>query len=486
MFELAIIRKYLVPRRKQLSVALIATMSVAVISLVVWLVVVFLSVTDGIEKTWLNKLTSLNAPLKITPSKEYFSSYYYLVDSISASSNFEPKSLGQKQLALKSDPYSPTSDREVPRDWPGPERWADGSLKDPVKIAFAILESLKKKREGLAFQDFELSGAMLRLQIEREYSTTLLTQASYLTSFADHSPYVKSLLLAPPLPKLSPKDKEIFLAKSLQDNGAKVGDRGYLSYPAATPSGVQEQRVPIYVAGFYDPGVMSVGNKCLLVPHAVAHSINTASQMQYFDKTESSGIQVWFKNVYDAGQVKEELVDAFRKAGIDQYWKVTTYKEYDFAKDLLQQFQSDKYLFSLIGIIILMVACCNIISLLVLLVNDKKREIGILQAMGATPKSIALIFGGCGIAMGLLSSLVGIGAALLTLAHLDSLVYFLSFIQGHDAFNSVFYGSSLPNQISGDALRFVLIATPVLALLAGLVPAIKACRLKPSEILRSQ
>ncbi|MCX6989569.1 MAG: ABC transporter permease, partial [Chlamydiae bacterium] len=77
MFELSVALKYLVPKKKQLSVTLIASMSVGVISLVVWLVLVFLSVTEGMEKNWLKKLTDLNAPLKITPTKKYFSSYYY-------------------------------------------------------------------------------------------------------------------------------------------------------------------------------------------------------------------------------------------------------------------------------------------------------------------------------------------------------------------------------------------------------------------------
>ena len=87
---------------------------------------------------------------------------------------------------------------------------------------------------------------------------------------------------------------------------------------------------------------------------------------------------------------------------------------------MLQQFQSDKYLFTLVGIIILLVACCNIISLLALLVNDKKKEIGILQAMGASKKSIALIFGTCGVAMGIVSSLIGTMRAIATLHYLDN------------------------------------------------------------------
>jgi lipoprotein-releasing system permease protein len=137
-------------------------------------------------------------------------------------------------------------------------------------------------------------------------------------------------------------------------------------------------------------------------------------------------------------------------------------------------------------VIILIVACCNIISLLVLLVNDKKREIGILQAMGASHMSIAAIFGSCGMIMGILSSIIGIAAAVLTLHHIDAVVQLLSFIQGHDAFHAAFFGKSLPDHLSRNALTFILVTTPLLSFLAGLVPAIKACRLRPSVILRSE
>src|ERR1700691_5598023 len=100
MFEFSVAKKYLIPKKKQLSVSLIALMSVGVISLVVWLVLVFLSVTQGIEKSWLEKLTTLNAPLRITPTHSYFSSYYYNVDSISQRSSYTHKTIGEKAKTL--------------------------------------------------------------------------------------------------------------------------------------------------------------------------------------------------------------------------------------------------------------------------------------------------------------------------------------------------------------------------------------------------
>jgi lipoprotein-releasing system permease protein len=121
---------------------------------------------------------------------------------------------------------------------------------------------------------------------------------------------------------------------------------------------------------------MPVGNRCILTHPKIVSLINAATHNQYLDKTQSSGIQVWFKNIKDADKFKTKIAQAFKQHEIQNYWKVSTYQEYDFAKDLLQQFQSDRYLFTLVGVIILIVACCNIISMLVILVNDKKEKLG--------------------------------------------------------------------------------------------------------------
>ena len=679
-FELAVACKYLIPRKKQLSVSLIALMSVGVISLVVWLLLLFLSVTEGIEKGWLEKLTSLNAPIKITPTPEYYNSYYYHIDNFASASDYAHKTIGEKLNAELTDPYAPEEDLELPANLPAAERAATGGIKDPVKGAFAALSQLKMKRPDVAFQDYEVTGALMRLELIRPRSgqitlkgdrqESVLSQVSYLATAADQSPYLSSLIQAPSndhlnnffylanqsadfnekvsslfdhvsiskmqpsrgllrlphsffkdgaevkahgfihneelthlivtdsenseestvkgslvwkdgglvfktdtkvfplfdglpilsehstpfevtvnqdslksaeslsdilfsavvtlqgkrfsgdlawdglevaeanvtrhfeeapenappwahfvknrlfLPMAAAQRTGILLPKNFQDSGVKLGDGGAFSFGAQTASSVQEQRLGFYIAGFYDPGILAVGNRCALVASDVVRTISAASQFAPIERSQANGIQVWFSDLGQVNTVRDELQGALYDAGIDKYWKVTTFREYDFAKDLLKQFESDRYLFSLIGIIILIVGCSNIISLLVLLVNDKRKEIGILQSMGASRFSIASIFGVCGITMGLIRGLIGTIAALFTLHHIDGLVNFLSFMQGQDAFNAMFYGSSLPNTLSMSATKFILFATPILSLCAGLIPAIKACRLQPSAILR--
>jgi lipoprotein-releasing system permease protein len=638
MFELSLGLKYLVPRRARLSASLIAVLAVGVISLVVWLILLFLSITEGIEKAWVEKLTTLNAPLRITPTAHYYQSYYYQIDGMCESSHYTSKTLGSKRASPLSDPYDPIEEGELPFHFPRPDRDPLGALKDPVKGVTQILEE-----EGVTYQDFELSGALLRLQLVHPETASqgYLTQVSYLATIPDRAPSFSSLLvpltegdlnhqlrlsqrrlelscqdaptltfaasalqsevrirellsgveirqlkvvapfwelpqkalpekvpfkatlqhegllldetghvtiwregdtlfsegkklsretplrapgallldvIAPveglryevstslqghrlraqialnqcevsladfnKLPSLQGKEVGVLLSKSLQTAGARVGDPGYLSYVIATSSASQEQRLPIVVAGFYDPGVLSIGNRCILVPPAVAETINASNSSFYLDKKESRGILVWFPSLSQTGALKSRIEQRLRELGLEQYWKVTPFYEYEFAKDLLEQFQSDKLLFMLVGVLILIVGCCNIISMLVLLVNDKKREIGILRAMGATPLSVATLFGGCGIVIGILSCGIGYGAALLTLHNIDSLLSLLSLFQGHTTLNPLFFGP-LPQTLSQEALRFVMMATPLLALIAGLIPAIKASRLQPSTLLRT-
>ena len=287
------------------------------------------------------------------------------------------------------------------------------------------------------------------------------------------------------LPQIEEKSG-ILLAKNFQANGIKIGDEGYLAYSASTLLGMQEMHIPVYVSGFYDPGIMAVGNKCILVPSKITQAINASESAFTLDPGEANRLLVWLPNIKEADKVKTALLEKLKEKKIDKYWNVQTFREYEFAKDLMQQFESDKYLFTLIGIIILLVACTNIISLLVLMVSEKKKEIGILRAMGAKRRSIAAIFTLSGASLGFFSSLFGVILAFITLKNIDVLVHLLSTLQGHQAFGPQFFGTSLPHDISSRALLFAVIATPLLAFLAGLFPAIKASRLNPCETLRSQ
>lgn len=701
-FELTVALKYLIPKWRQLSVSIISLISVLVISLVVWLVVLFLSVTEGIERKWIEELVALNAPVRMTPTEAYYHSYYYEVDGLSLDSNYTTKTIGEKLAALQADPYDSRVDQELSYDFPPPDRYEDGHLKDIVKEGYEAVKALPF--HGVRPQEYEVTFGNLRLQMLREgpakgeVKQTFVTQVSYIASHDGENKRVNQMIVVPTAddynnllyaiaqterlasdddeeeelvtpvvendfqanirkffanldlkevrtasdgfilnPTLFPKSgrlegiglvrhnsikrvlvpgraedvtllekklaafgfktapvtlvfedaqmhvasqapyaaatgvevvleenipfhaaliKEslqtadslstlslliegkvqnttiagqasfdhleiaqalpvdnspafwiyqcpgggcripsaatgaipfgegLLIAKHFKTNGVMLGDRGYLSYYAHSGSSMQEQRIPVYVAGFYDPGMMPVGNKLIFVDREITALLR--GNMAVSDPLLGNGINIWIDNLSQAASVKEALIRSLAARGVGQYWDVQSYHDYEFTKPILEQLQSDKNLFTLIAVIILIVACSNIISMLILLVNDKKREIGILQSLGASPRRIAVIFGLCGFVTGIVSCVIGTAAALLTLKNLQSLVEILSFFQGRDAFQAVFYGSKLPNDVSFDALIFVSAATLVISLLAGIIPAVKASRIRPTEILRSE
>jgi len=651
MFELSVARKYLTPRWRQLSVSIISLISILVIALVVWLIVVFFSVTYGLERSWINKLIALTAPVRVTPTPAYYRSYYYQIDGLSSASGYGYKSIGEKVLAENSDPYDPQVDEELPKKFP---KW---DRKDPVKEAFAAIAQFPE----LKAKDFEMGNANLQLQLVRPAGVSEIRQGIFVGTFPAENPNLTKTLLpvtladwntlllqenapwislfeaaqvtqlkphehlwnipheiypekgvfqaiglskngrltrilvplnaseakvmlqellkngveakmdtlqfqerkpfwdqgplspavaitltgkieipaalkspSPPrfhveilvqnqhlqgdvglfglqigaaniqtkdpknpplwvytdaegqykLPQDMDRGEGILLPRSYREVGVRVGDRGTLAYVGPSSSSLQEQRANIFVAGFYDPGIIPLGGKFILANPELVNAIRTLSGED--EGSNANGINVYFNDLDQAPVVKKKLEQAFAEKGIAPYWKVETYREFDFTKDLIQQLRSEKNLFSLLAALIIIVACSNIISMLIILVNDKKTEIGILRSMGATSGSIALIFGMCGIVMGVLGSAIGILAAIVTLKNLQPIVGFISRVQGYELFNSHFYGEVLPNELSFTTLGAVILATAFISLIAGLVPAIKASLLRPSAILRAE
>lgn len=486
--------RYLLPRKGHLSQSIISLLSVFVISLIVWLVLIFLSVTEGLEKGWINKITAISAPVKLTPTDSYYRSYYYQVDTLSHAAGYRSKSLREK-LTDSSVSYDEDIDGCLPASFPSPEN------RDIVKETYALLAPYGNATP------FEIASAELHIQLVREEGENFLNQLAYITAL-EESPTPFTALVATPrsedlenckrlglattgaykdneitrLPKDSLGREPLLFAKGFQESGLAIGDAVTITFYGSGFSGMQEMVKNGYVAGFYDPGIMPMGGRLVMARPDLVTEIRAATGAERWP--QSSGLFLHMKDPSQAPMVKEKVTTALQGAGLDRYWMVESYEEYDFAKDLVQQLKSDKYLFTLIALIIILVACSNILSMLILLVNDKTKDIGILQSMGATRKSIALIFGLCGTALGLVASVVGTLAAYITLANLQTLIDLLAMLQGRNPFNALFFGDQLPSAMSPNALIIVWIATCLLSILAGLVPAIKASRIKPTETLK--
>lgn len=181
-----------------------------------------------------------------------------------------------------------------------------------------------------------------------------------------------------------------------------------------------------------------------------------------------TGIELRLTDLEDAETVKRELVSM-----IPAELKVQTW--YDLQKSLYDVMRLEKWGASLILILICIVAAFNIVGSLTMVVVEKRRDIGVLQAMGASARDIQQLFLMQGGLIGLIGAGAGfvIGLGILFLQKQFQLIPLL----GAESFVIEAY----PVSIQALDLVVVGVASIGLCLLAALYPAWRAARTEPSR-----
>lgn len=139
----------------------------------------------------------------------------------------------------------------------------------------------------------------------------------------------------------------------------------------------------------------------------------------------------------------------------------------------------------LILTLIILVAAFNIISSLIMLVGDKRKNIACLRTMGMSKASIMRIFLICGSMIGTLGTLFGLIIGILFSANINNIKKFLESVTKTDLFNpTIYFLSQLPSKIFVSDVVVIVSMALVLSFLATLYPAYKASKANPAEILR--
>ena len=257
----------------------------------------------------------------------------------------------------------------------------------------------------------------------------------------------------------------IVLGKDLaNDIGAKVGDTVRITTPTGTlsPMGVMPRQRRLKVVGMFRLGLYQVD--------AAAGFVDLDRGMLLAGTDRVDHIEVKVANVYDAPRIADEIADAFGQDYVTQDWT-----------DVNQQLYSALLLEKIgmgIGIgLIVAVAALNIVASLILLVMEKTRDIAILKTMGASSKSITLIFLLQGTIIGVIGTVVGAVAGAASAYFLDR--YRLITIPG-----DIYQVSYLPFKLLPGDLVSVIIGAVVVCFLATLYPSRQAARLDPAQALR--
>jgi len=147
--------------------------------------------------------------------------------------------------------------------------------------------------------------------------------------------------------------------------------------------------------------------------------------------------------------------------------------------------QVERNVMFLILTLIVLVAALNIVSGLIMLVQDKAHEIAILRTMGATRGAIVRVFFITGASIGVVGTVAGFLLGTLVCLNIESVREFLEWLTKIDPFSrEIYFLSKLPADMNFGETAAVLVMALGLSLLATLYPSWRAARLDPVETLR--
>jgi len=282
-------------------------------------------------------------------------------------------------------------------------------------------------------------------------------------------------LLAGHLSDLVPGDYRVILGKDLAESlGARVGDRVVLIVAQGdiTPVGVLPRMRAFQVVGILSVGMYEYDRRIAMVAMQDA-----AKLLRMGD--DITGMRLSVADLYAAPRIVRAAAIALGGG----------YEVDDWTNEHVNFFRSieitKRMLFVILSLVVA-VAAFNIVSTMVMVVKDKRRDIAILRTFGSSPRSILSVF----IVQGSLIGMLGIAGGLVlgvVIAHyLQELVHGLEGIVGFKFLDArVYFMSDLPAHVRlSDVLRICGVAF-VLACISTLYPAWRAARLLPAESLRN-
>jgi lipoprotein-releasing system permease protein len=134
---------------------------------------------------------------------------------------------------------------------------------------------------------------------------------------------------------------------------------------------------------------------------------------------------------------------------------------------------------------IIAVAGFGILATFFMIVVEKTRDIGILKSLGASGNSVAGIFLLYGLFLGITGSGVGAILGLLFVHYINDIAALLEIVTGKEVFDpTVYYFTKIPTIIHPGMILWVSIGAVAIAVLASVLPSIRAARMHPVEALR--
>lgn len=157
----------------------------------------------------------------------------------------------------------------------------------------------------------------------------------------------------------------------------------------------------------------------------------------------------------------------------------------DMNKQLFDAVRLERNTMFVILFFIVIVAAFCVMNTLITVTVQKRREIGIMKALGATPTQIVWVFLSQGMIVGIFGNATGLAVGMALVRWRNEFKEFLANALGIEIFPpGIYQFSQIPAEVVPKDVAVICISTFIICALAALVPAWTAARLDPVKALR--
>jgi lipoprotein-releasing system permease protein len=252
-----------------------------------------------------------------------------------------------------------------------------------------------------------------------------------------------------------------------------VGDHARLLSPSAgiSPIGASPRMRAFKIVGIFDSGFYEYDVGLILTSMKAVQRLGRLGD-------EATGIELHLDNRNDAASVAKQVRSALPTTAWVTDWQ---HRHQSF----FQALKMERTAMSIILFLIVLVAIFNMVSSLVMVVMEKRKEIAILKTIGASHGSIIRIFLFMGMILSFTGTLSGAILGIALSANLEDIVAWIEKVS-HTTFLSgdIYYIDHVPAMMDTTSILLVVSISLLMGIIATLYPAWRAAKVPPAEALR--
>ncbi|MFN6139279.1 MAG: ABC transporter permease [Planctomycetota bacterium] len=399
-----------------------------------------------------------------------------------------PENSKQLDFLLKNSGYAPDRERMQPSGW---------EYRAPMARYQKVVEQRQRNAKELEQQRFD----QLQKKIQEEKANNAIAQETEQDTPTDPvaslmaGPGIQIANAAQQISQFDPeKEQRTGIVMGINHGSIRgretdgtvedffflrPGDDVQVTFPNAgtPPRGIDES---FTIVDFYESKMSEYDSTFAFVPlEKLQHSRGMIDPQTGIGSVTS--IQIKLKPGCDLNAARDALRDEFPPT--HDFVEVRTWRETQ--GPLLAAVQLETTILNILLFIIIAVAGFGILATFFMIVVEKTRDIGVLKSLGATGTGIATIFLGYGVLLGTVGAGVGVICGLIFVWKINDIARVIEWITGREVFDpTVYYFDTIPTIIHPTMLVWVTLGAILIAVLASVLPSIRAARMHPVEALR--